>query len=81
MTKQDGRHKVTKQDGRHKTVDKQNSLICKYKPSDVLKYIITPLTTVRPGKMPSCFASVDLEKEDEYSLFFQIDHGKTASAA
>ena len=29
----------------------------------------------------SCFASVDLKEKDEFNHFFQIDRGKTASAA
>ena len=33
----------------HRHVDKQNSLIYQYKPSDVLNEIITPLTLVRTG--------------------------------
>ena len=29
----------------------------------------------------ACFASVDLEEKDEFNRFFQIDRGKTDSAA
>ena len=32
--------------------DKQNSLLCKYKTYNILKWIITPMTTVRFGRMP-----------------------------